>query len=92
MLEIGGRAILVLMSSTIEQARKLCSQRWLTDELASYRSCGQPLWDGVAELRVRCADIREATELQAALSIELARREYEGHVFAFLAKIDPLPH
>ena len=81
--------MLALMSSDIEQARKLCSEDWFFEELASYRSCGLPIWDGVAELCVRRANAREKAELEAAYRAEQCRREYEGYVFAFLVPIDP---
>ena len=88
-LEIGGRAVLALMSVDIERARELCSENWFVEELASYRSCGDAVWDGAAELRVRPASAREAMELNIALSLERARKEYEGYVFAFLVPVDP---
>jgi hypothetical protein len=88
-LEIEGRAVLALMSSDIEQARKLCSEDWFFEELSSYRSCGHPIWDGTAELCVRHANPREAAQLKAAYRMEQCRREYEGYVFAFLIPVDP---
>jgi hypothetical protein len=90
-LEIGGRPVLALMSRDIEGAGELCSQAWFVEELASYRSRGEPIWDGTAALRVRRADAREATDLRVALGLERARKEYEGYVFAFLMPIDAMP-
>jgi len=90
-LEIGGRPVLALMSHDIERARELCSQVWFVEELVSYRSCGNPIWDGAEALRIRHADTREAADLRVALSVERARREYEGYVFAFLVPIDAMP-
>jgi len=91
-LEIGERALLAFMASGIEQARKLCSEDWFVEELASYRSDGQPVWDGLSELRIRRANNSEAGEIQIALTGELARKEYEGHVFVFLVPIDSATH
>jgi hypothetical protein len=87
-LETGGRAVLAFMAGGIEQARKLCSEGWFAEELASYRSGGQPVWDGSTELRVRRADACEAVEIQIALTGELARREYEGYLFVFFVAVD----
>jgi hypothetical protein len=87
-LEIGGRALLAFRADNIEQARCLCTQDWFTQELASYRSCGIPIWDGLAGVKVRRANASEAAELQIALTTELARKEYEGYVFAFFVPID----
>ena len=87
-LEIGGRAVLAFRAANIEEARCLCAQDWFTEELASYRSRGIPLWDGMAGFKVRRPDASEATEIQIALTTELARKEYEGYVFAFFVPID----
>ncbi len=90
-LETGNRAVLAFMAGSIERARKLCSEDWFVDELASYRSGGQPIWDGSAELRVRRANTCEAAEIQIALNGELIRKEYEGYVFVFFVPVDAAP-
>jgi hypothetical protein len=91
-LETAGRALLAFTAIGIEQAKTLCAEAWFADELASYRSGGRPTWDGASELKVRCAGRFEAAEIQTALTGELARREYEGYVFAFLVPIDAVLH
>ncbi|HEY3790202.1 MAG TPA: hypothetical protein VGM09_00100 [Bradyrhizobium sp.] len=90
-LETGGRALLAFMAGGLEQARCLCSEDWFVEELASYRSSGRPIWDGSAELKIRRANPTEAAEIQIALTGELARREYEGYVFAFFVPVDAEP-
>jgi hypothetical protein len=87
-LETRGRAVLAFLAAGLEQARDLCSQHWFIDELASYRSCGQPIWDGVTDLRIRYANACEAAEVQVALATERCRKEYDGYVFAFLVPVD----
>jgi hypothetical protein len=87
-LESSGRAVLAFLAGGLEQARDLCSQHWFMDELASYRSCGQPIWDGATGLRIRCANPSEAAEVQVALATERCRKEYDGYVFAFLVPVD----
>ena len=87
-LETRGRAVLAFLAGGLEQARDLCSQHWFIDELASYRSCGQPIWDGTTGLRIRCANPSEAAEVQIALATERCRKEYDGYVFAFLVPVD----
>ena len=91
-LETSERALLAFMAGSVEQARKLCSEHWFVEELASYRSGGQPVWDGASELRIRRANSSEACEIQIALTGELARKQYEGHVFVFLVPIDSAIH
>jgi hypothetical protein len=87
-LETGGRAVLAFSAGGLEQAIDLCSQHWFTDELASYRSCGTPIWDGTTSLRIRCAEPYEAAEVRIALATERCRKEYDGYVFAFLVPVD----
>jgi hypothetical protein len=55
-LEIGGRAVLAFRAGDLEHAKELCIEDWFVEELASYRSCGHPIWDGTAELRIRRAN------------------------------------
>lgn len=88
-LEIGGRAVLAFSARSVEKAGKLCAQDWFVEELASYRSGGQPIWDGNAEFRIRCANAAETAELRIAKATERARREYEGYVFVFFVPVDP---
>jgi hypothetical protein len=91
-LETGGRAVLAFMAGGIAQARNLCAEGWFAEELASYRSGGQPVWDGSSELRVRRASPSEVAEIQMALTGELAGKEYEGYLFAFLVPLDCALH
>jgi hypothetical protein len=90
-VETSGRAVLAFLAGGIEQARDLCTQDWFVEELASYRSCGHPLWDGAAELGIRLANACEAIELRVAQAGERARKEYEGYVFVFLVPVDAEP-
>ena len=87
-LEIGGRPVLALAGSGIEQAQALCSETWFLEELGSYRSCGNPIWDGETKFTFRHASAREAAELHVALRSERARGEFEGYVFVFLVPLD----
>jgi hypothetical protein len=62
-LESSGRAVLAFLANGIEQARDLCRQEWFVGELASYRSCGLPIWNGTAEPGIRRAHACEAAGL-----------------------------
>ena len=90
-LEVGGRSVLVLSADSIEQARDFCAQAWFTEELGAYRTCGRPIWNETAELKIRCADAHEAAKLEIALETERARGEYDGYIFAFLVPVDAPP-
>jgi hypothetical protein len=87
-LEADGRAILAFYAEDLEHARDLCSQAWFTEELASFRSCGRPLWDSNRRLGLRRVGVAEDAELQIALTAEIARGEYEDTIFAFFVPID----
>jgi hypothetical protein len=91
-LESSGRALLAFLADGLEQAGELCSQHWFIDELASYRSCGHPIWDGTADLRIRHAKPSEAAEVQIALAGEQCRKEYDGYVFVFFVPVDAELH
>jgi hypothetical protein len=90
-LEVGKRAVLALSAASIGQARDFCAQDWFVEELGSYRSGGRAIWDGAAELTIRCASPQEAAELDVALATECARGEYDGFIFAFLVALDAIP-
>jgi hypothetical protein len=87
-LEIDGRRTLAFFATDLARARSFCSEPWFLDELGTLKSCGSPIWDGKANLRIRCADQREATELDIAMHSEKARGEYEGYVFSFFVPVD----
>jgi len=78
------------LASDLKQAGDLCSEEWFITKLASYRSLGLPVWNGITELRLRIANSVEATEVQIAPVSELMRGESEGHIFAFRLPIDAL--
>jgi hypothetical protein len=86
-LETGGRALLAFSARNLAKAKDLCSQDWFREELASYRSGGQPIWDG-GEPQIRCANAAETAEVQIAKATERARGEYDGYAFVFLVPID----
>ena len=90
-LEINGRAILVFRAGSIRAALGFCAQEWFVSELASYRSDGCHLWSGHRDFRIRRARAAETAELQIAVTTEIARREYQGDIFAFLVPIDAPP-
>src|ERR1700759_1696762 len=90
-VEIKGRAVLALAAGSLTEALRLCSDDWFVEELSTYRSGGEPIWDGSAKLDIRQASAREATELEIALSTERARTEYDGFIFAFMVPLDATP-
>jgi hypothetical protein len=87
-IESGGRAVLAFRASNMKEAKKLCSRDWFAQELASFRSRGEPIWDGQAKLTIRQATDLEHAEVEIAKAGEVARHEYEGYAFAFLVPLD----
>ena len=54
-IEIGNSPTLTFEAQNLRQARELCREQWLKDDLAEAKSGGAPLWDGKAKLRARIA-------------------------------------
>jgi hypothetical protein len=54
-IEIGDTATLVFEAQNFREARDVCHQQWLKDDLAEAKADGVPLWDGKANLRARLA-------------------------------------
>jgi hypothetical protein len=91
-VEIEGRAVLAVSSSSINRARQICSESWFEDELLRFRSLGLSVWDGRTKLCIRCANYVEIAELEIAQAKEIAAGEHDNIVFAFLIPIDPEAH
>ena len=54
-IEIGGTPTLTFEAQNLREARELCREEWLKDDLAEAKSDGVPLWDGKADLQARIA-------------------------------------
>lgn len=90
MLEIDGVPVLALRSHSKKGAMDITREVWFRDELASYRTKGQPLCPKRSVFKVRNACSREAEELRISAASEKAGGEFDGWVFAFLLPIDVL--
>lgn len=88
-VEIDGKAVLAFSAASLDKAKKLCRGEWLSGELKAYTSRGVPVWQDGAALSVRQASAKEAAEVEVARVREIADREYDGIVFAFLVPLDP---
>ncbi len=88
-LELDGRAVFAFSARSMKKARALCSRGWLSCELTSFRSRGQPLWRDDAQFAVRHANPGENAVLQIARAREIAEREFDGYTFVFLVPLDP---
>jgi hypothetical protein len=54
-IEIGDTPTLAFEAQSFREARELCHEQWLKDDLAEAKADGVPLWDGKAKLRARPA-------------------------------------
>lgn len=91
-VECAGRPLLAFAAADLVAARKFMRVPWLAQELAIYRSCGTPIWDGKMPLTLRPATLSEHEEVLVATAIETARDQDTKFVFVFLVPIDPERH
>jgi hypothetical protein len=82
-LEVDGRPILAFAASRLGEARQICKEDWLLDDLAVLTSGGIPLRTVQSKLWVRPATSEEIT------IFEQAAPEPSGEmVLAFLVNLD----
>ncbi len=58
-LLVGDRPILAFEARNTPEARELCSESWLRDDLAALKSDGRPIWNGQDKLSVRPGSAEE---------------------------------
>jgi hypothetical protein len=54
-IEIGDTPTLAFEAQNFREARELCHEQWLKDDLAEAKADGIPVWDGKGKLRARSA-------------------------------------
>jgi hypothetical protein len=82
-LEVDGRPIFAFAASRLSEARQICKEAWLLDDLAALKSGGTPLRAAQSKLAVRPATPEEITVF------EQAAPEPPGEmVLAFLVHLD----
>jgi hypothetical protein len=54
-IDIGETPTLTFEARNLREARELCREHWLKEDLVQAKSGGIPLWDGKAKLRARPA-------------------------------------
>ena len=62
-IDIGDRPTVTFEAQNLREARKLCHEHWLKEDLAEAKSGGVPLWDGTAKLRARLSLPEETVRL-----------------------------
>jgi len=58
-MEVDGKPVIAFEANGLAEARELCSERWLKDDLAALASGGVPIYKTGAKLQVRRATDEE---------------------------------
>ena len=82
-LEVDGRPIIAFEASRINEARQICKESWLLDDLAVLKSGGAPLRAAKSKLSVRPATSEEITVFEQA-----APEPSDEMVLVFLVELD----
>ena len=82
-LEVDGRPIVAFEASRINEARQICKESWLLDDLAVLKSGGAPLRAAKSKLSVRPATSEEITVFEQA-----APEPSDEMVLVFLVELD----
>lgn len=62
----GDRPVLAFEARNTAEARELCSEPWLLDDLSSLKSEGRPVWNGQDKISVRPASADEVSLFREA--------------------------
>ena len=85
-LDVGDKPILTFEARSLREARELCYEQWLREDIARLSSNETPIWDGRASLRSRYATEAEAALYRAAA--ENAEQSPGDLVLAYLVELD----
>ena len=86
-LEIDGRAIVAFHAQKVQDARNMCREEWLRDDINALTSNGAPILTAKSKLRTRVATNDESAILEAAAKVQ---EDSEEMVLAYLVDIDHL--
>ena len=84
-IDVDDRPTMTFEAQNLREARELCHEHWLKEDLAEARSNGVPLWDGKAKLRAR-----RALPYETALFSEARDngQPSDGLMFVYLVELD----
>ena len=83
-LVVGDTPILAFEARNTPEARELCSEPWLLDDLVSLKSEGHPIWNGQDKISVRPATADEVSLFREADGTEDA----EEILLVYLVALD----
>jgi hypothetical protein len=84
-LETDGRAILTFEASNASEAKQLCNESWLLDDLKCFTSNGVPLRTDKSQLSVRPANAEEAIAFGHAAEVA---KPSDDLLLAYLVELD----
>lgn len=86
-LESEGAPVVAFEATHAREASQLRHEVWFQKDFKTFRSNGQPLWDGAADMRVRPATAEEAESFARLTESEPAQ---DGIVLAYLVPLDAM--
>jgi hypothetical protein len=84
-IDIDDRPTVTFGVQNLREARELCHEHWLKEDLSEARSGGIPLWDGKAKLKARPARPDETVLFAEAKKND---QSSEDIVFVYLVELD----
>jgi hypothetical protein len=84
-IDVDDRPMLTFEAKSLREARELCHEHWLKEDLLEARSAGVPLWDGKAKLKARPALPEEAGQFADAKN---TREPTDDLMLVFLIELD----
>jgi hypothetical protein len=84
-LEVDGRPILAFEAGNTGEAKQLCKEKWLLDDLKDFTSGGVPLCTDQSQLSARAATAEEAIVFGQAAEIA---KPSEDLLLAYLVELD----
>jgi hypothetical protein len=82
---VDGRPTLTFSAQRFGEARELCKETWLREDLCSLRSNGKPLCDAQSKLTVRVASQEEGGEYEKGID---PTRPSSDLMLIYLVEID----
>ena len=87
-IDVGDTPTVTFEVQNLREARELCRELWLKEDLAEARSGGVPLWNGKAKLRARPARPDEAVRFAEAQSSSSQSSNDDDVELVFLVELD----
>jgi hypothetical protein len=84
-IDIGDTPTVTFEARNFREARELCHEHWLKEDLAEAKSGGVPLWDGKAKLRAR---LSLPDEIVLFVQAKNNGRPSDGLMLVYLVELD----